>query len=89
MTLRYQVRHGCQVPDYMCQGEGIQHGGPACQHIPGAAIDQAIGELLISAMTPLAPRAALGGHCCGQGEDRGAGQGRSGGRLCGEARRPG
>jgi hypothetical protein len=59
MTLRYHVRHGCQVPDYMCQGEGIQQGRPACQHIPGAAIDRAIGELLISAMTPLALEVAL------------------------------
>src|SRR5437867_4415448 len=59
MTLRYHVRHGGQIPDYVCQAEGIQHGQPVCQHIPGAAIDRAIGELLISAMTPLALEVAL------------------------------
>lgn len=35
MTLRYHVRHGHQVPDYMCQGAGIQQGQPVCQQIPG------------------------------------------------------
>jgi DNA invertase Pin-like site-specific DNA recombinase len=59
MTLRYHLRQGRQVPDYMCQGEGIQHGEPVCQQVPGAAIDQAIGELLVSAMTPLALEVAL------------------------------
>jgi len=59
MTLRYHLRQGRQVPDYMCQGEGIQHGAPVCQQVPGAAIDQAIGELLVSAMTPLALDVAL------------------------------
>jgi DNA invertase Pin-like site-specific DNA recombinase len=59
MTLRYHLRHGHQVPDYMCQGEGIQHGRPVCQHVPGAAIDQAMGELLVSVMTPLVLEVAL------------------------------
>ncbi|RPH55013.1 MAG: recombinase family protein [Lysobacterales bacterium] len=59
MTLRYHLRRCHPVPDYMCQGEGIQHGEPVCQQVPGAAIDQAIGELLVSAMTPLALDVAL------------------------------
>ena len=59
MTLRYHVRHGRQVPDYLCQGEGIKNGQPVCQHIPGAAVDQTIGELLITAMTPLALEVTL------------------------------
>ncbi len=59
MTLRYHLRHGRQIPDYMCQGEGIQTAQPVCQHVPGAAIDRAISELLMAAMSPLALEVAL------------------------------
>jgi hypothetical protein len=59
MTLRYHTRHGRQMPDYMCQSEAIRHGQPLCQQIPGAAIDQAVGELVVAAMTPLALEVSL------------------------------
>ena len=59
MTLRYHLRQGRQIPDYMCQGEGIKTGQPVCQHVPGAAIDRAISELLVAAMTPLALEVTL------------------------------
>ena len=59
MTLRYHLRHGRQIPDYVCQGESIRTAQPVCQHVPGAAIDQAISELLVDAMTPLALEVAL------------------------------
>jgi hypothetical protein len=52
MTVRYQQRLGRLFPIYNCQQEGIQRGEPICQSIPGAPIDQAIGELVIAAVTP-------------------------------------
>ena len=59
MTLRYHLRQGRQIPDYLCQGERIRTAQPVCQQMPGAAIDRAISELLITAMTPLALEVAL------------------------------
>jgi hypothetical protein len=59
MTLRYHARHGRQIPDYMCQSEAIRHGQPTCQQIPGAAIDRAVGALVVAAMTPLALEVSL------------------------------
>ena len=59
MTLRYHQRRGQQVPTYVCQRDGIEYGRRICQAIPGAGLDQQIGQLLISALTPLAIEAAL------------------------------
>jgi len=59
MTVRYHRRHGSLVPDYHCIGEAIQGGGRRCQTIPGATIDEAIGQLLLDTITPLALEVAL------------------------------
>ena len=59
MTVRYHSRRGQLVPDYMCQREGIEHGEPVCQHVPGAAIDDKVGELLVEALTPVTIDVAL------------------------------
>jgi hypothetical protein len=59
MTVRYHSRRGQLVPDYVCQREGIEHGEPICQHVPGAAIDEKIGELLVEALTPVTIDVAL------------------------------
>ncbi len=59
MTVRYHSRHGRLVPDYLCQREGIEHGEPICQHIPGAGIDEKIGDLLVEALTPVTIDVAL------------------------------
>jgi DNA invertase Pin-like site-specific DNA recombinase len=49
MTVRYHQRHGKLVPDYVCQREKIDQGHcNDCQRQPGAAIDKAIGELLVA-----------------------------------------
>jgi len=53
MTVRYHSRRGQLFPDYVCQREGIEHGEPICQHIPGANIDEAVGDLLVEAVTPV------------------------------------
>lgn len=59
MTVRYHSRRGQAIPEYLCQREGIAHGGPACQRVPGAGLDQAIGNLLVEVVTPLALEVAL------------------------------
>jgi DNA invertase Pin-like site-specific DNA recombinase len=59
MTVRYHVRHGRLCPDYVCQREGIEQAQPVCQHVPGSGIDEAIGALLIEAVSPVALEVAL------------------------------
>src|ERR1700750_103347 len=59
MPIRYHARGGTEVPDYQCIREAIDHAGPRCQAIPGAAADAAIGQLLLQALTPLTLEVAL------------------------------
>ena len=59
MTVRYHARGGTEVPDYQCMRECIDNAGPRCQTIPGAAVDAAIGQLLLDTLTPLALEVAL------------------------------
>ena len=59
MTVRYHLRRGVEMPDYQCLREAIQDGAPRCQTVPGAAVDAAIGQLLIDSVTPLALEVAL------------------------------
>ncbi len=60
MTVRYHQSRGTLVPIYTCQREGIQHGQPICQQITGASIDDAIGTLVIEAVSPMALEVTLG-----------------------------
>lgn len=59
MTVRYHSRRGQLFPGYICQREGIAYGEPVCQHVPGASVDQAIGELLVEAVNPVALEVTL------------------------------
>ena len=59
MTVRYHTRRGLLCPEYVCQMSGIEHAVPICQSVPGAAIDRAIGDILIEAMSPMALEVAL------------------------------
>jgi DNA invertase Pin-like site-specific DNA recombinase len=59
MTVRYHSRRGQLSPDYVCQREGIEHAEPICQHIPGSNIDEAVGNLLVEAVTPITLEVAL------------------------------
>jgi hypothetical protein len=59
MTVRYHSRRGELSPDYVCQREGIEHGEPVCQHIPGSNIDEAVGNILVDTVTPVTLEVAL------------------------------
>jgi len=59
MTVRYNYRQGQQLPSYLCQREGIAHARGACTVMAGAGIDEAVGKLLLEALTPLTLDVAL------------------------------
>jgi len=60
MTIRYKYRRqGRTDPVYLCQRSRIEKGEPNCQYIPGACVDEAIGDLLIESVTPLTLEVAL------------------------------
>lgn len=59
MSVRYQGSRQRPQPHYVCKGSGHNQALPNCQSVPGAAIDEAIGELLLEGMTPVALDVAL------------------------------
>jgi DNA invertase Pin-like site-specific DNA recombinase/F0F1-type ATP synthase membrane subunit b/b' len=58
MTIRYHSDRKRVASAYICGGED-RHGGPLCQNVPGIRVDQAIGALLVEAVTPVALKLAL------------------------------
>ena len=59
MTICYHHRETLLTPSYVCQKECIEHSESSCQRIPGAAIDEAVGQLLVQSVTPLALEVVL------------------------------
>jgi DNA invertase Pin-like site-specific DNA recombinase len=59
MTVRYHVWRSRLIPDYVCQRRRIQREQPVCQLAHGAALDAAVGELLVSSITPLSLETTL------------------------------
>ncbi len=60
MHIHYNTRRGGGlVPNYVCVGRGRLFGDPLCQSILGTAIDLAVGQLLVEAVTPMALELAL------------------------------
>jgi DNA invertase Pin-like site-specific DNA recombinase len=60
MTIRYHhPRSGRVVPEYVCSKTCVELAQPRCQSIPGASIDEAVGQLLVASVTPLALEVAL------------------------------
>jgi hypothetical protein len=43
MMVRYSVRKGHQISNYVCARRGIESAGPMCQCIAGLAVDGAVG----------------------------------------------
>jgi DNA invertase Pin-like site-specific DNA recombinase len=59
MTVRYHTRQMHLVPEYACQRDGPDHIVSLCQHVFGEQLDQAISQLLIDTVTPLALEVTL------------------------------
>jgi len=60
MTVRYHAHRGQNVPTYWCGRRSLHQGEKTpCQTVHGGALDAAIGDLVIEAMTPLAVEVAL------------------------------
>jgi hypothetical protein len=47
------------IPEYVCQSDGADHIISVCQRLLGEQVDQAVSQLLIEAMTPLALEVTL------------------------------
>ncbi len=59
MTVSYHHRQGKLSPNYECSVEATAKGEEPCQRIPGGGIDEAVGQLLVQSVTPLALEVAL------------------------------
>lgn len=59
MTVRYTLRRGHPVPDYLCQRRGIERAQSPCQVILGTGLDEAITDIVLEALTPAALDVAL------------------------------
>jgi len=59
MNVRYNVRKNSMIPNYVCVGRGRLFGDPLCQSILGSGIDDAIAQLLVDTVTPVALDLAL------------------------------
>ena len=61
MSVRYHSHHNQEIPTYWCGRRPLQRGETGlCQTIHGGALDAAISDIIIEAMTPLAIEVALG-----------------------------
>ena len=59
MKVIYHVRAGRRVPDYICDGRTVDDPQPMCQWISGKDVDEAVGELLLEIVTPVAIEVTL------------------------------
>ena len=59
MSVRYCQRRGGLHPNYVCEGRGKGLGMSACQNLSGESIDEAVGALLLEAVTPVALEVSL------------------------------
>jgi hypothetical protein len=60
MSVRYHSHRNQSVPTYWCGRGPLQRGEDSlCQTVHGTALDAAIGDIVIEAMTPLAIEVAL------------------------------
>jgi DNA invertase Pin-like site-specific DNA recombinase len=60
MAATYHARCNRELlPDYVCRREGIATGTPPCQTICGQGVDDAVANLVLQRLTPLAIETAL------------------------------
>jgi hypothetical protein len=59
MTVRYHMRARKLIPEYVCQSDGADHIVAVCQRLLGEQVDQAVSQLLLDTITPLALEVTL------------------------------
>ena len=59
MHPRYHASGEHLIPYYVCPRKDTEGGALRCQHIAGEALDKAVGQLLLTAVTPIALEVAL------------------------------
>jgi len=59
MTVKYHWRQATLVPDYICQKGSTERGQAVCQQVPGAGVDEAVGELLLELVQPVTLELAI------------------------------
>ena len=59
LSVRYYARRGSVSPNYLGVGVGRETAEPKCQSLPGEKIDEAIGQLLLQTLTPVALEVSL------------------------------
>ncbi len=59
MTVRYNARNGKLLPTYTCMKGTIERAEPICQVLPGQHVDEAIGRLLLEAVSPMSLEVTL------------------------------
>jgi hypothetical protein len=59
MTVRYHHRAGQLSPDYVCQKLSVEDAHPICQDVSGGVVDEAVGQLLLQSVSPLALEVSL------------------------------
>ena len=59
MHPRYTARSQHLWPYYLCPRQDLDDGRLSCQHISGKAVDDAVGELLLTSVSPVALKVAL------------------------------
>ena len=59
MTVQYHTQKGHPIVRYVCVHDNIQKTEPACQMIPGTAVDEAVSQTVLEAVTPASVEVAL------------------------------
>lgn len=59
MSVHYSFAYHQLAPTYVCQEASVRRAEKVCQRVPGSAVDQAIGNLLLELMQPITLQVAL------------------------------
>ncbi|MBF8253373.1 MAG: transposase [Deltaproteobacteria bacterium] len=59
MSIHYSIAYQQVVPTYVCQQASVRRAEKVCQRVPGSVVDQAISNLLLELMAPMALQIAL------------------------------
>jgi DNA invertase Pin-like site-specific DNA recombinase len=59
MTVRYHQRSGQLSPNYVCQKLSVEETQQVCQDVSGGVVDEAVGQLILESVSPLALEVSL------------------------------